>query len=229
MEVCTVSEPAPNRTALLLGATGLVGGHCLELLLGNARYGRVRVLGRRPVRREHPKLEQQVIDFDRPDPAAVSGADDVFCCLGSTLGNAGSPEAFRTVELQYPVRIGRLAVEHGAEQYLVVSAVSADPESRILYVRVKGEMEQAVAELPFRSVTFVRPSLLLGDRDEFRLGERIGEWVMRPLSPLMLGPLRKYRPVPARAVAAAMVRLAAEPRPGVRVVESDEIERVAGR
>jgi len=217
-----------DRTALLLGATGLVGGHCLNFLLNDESYGRVSVLGRRPLEREHPKLEQHLVDFDRlEDSAELIRAQDVFCCLGTTIRKAGSQEAFRRVDFEYPLQSARIAARQETERFLIVTAIGADPGSRIFYNRVKGEVEEAVRALPFESLVILRPSLLLGEREEMRPGERLAEPAMRALSPLMLGPARKYRPIEARKVAAAMVRLAKEGRQGVRIVESDEIARIA--
>ncbi len=221
--------PAPDgRTALLLGATGLVGGHCLELLLADPRYRQVRALVRRPLERKHPKLDATVVDFERLDDAAgLVAGDDVFCCVGTTLRTAGSREAFRRVDFGYTVETARRAVENGAEQLLLVSATGADAASRVFYQQVKGETEDAVRALPFCGVTVVRPSLLRG-RAEVRRGERIGEVVLGILRPLLRGPLRRIRPVWARDVAAALVRCAGERRPGVRIVESDAISRGEG-
>jgi uncharacterized protein YbjT (DUF2867 family) len=217
-----------QRSALLLGATGLVGGHCLDRLLAEQAYARVVVLGRRPAPHEHPKLEQHRVEFDRlGEHAERFAVDDVFCCLGTTIRMAGSQEAFRKVDLVYPYEAARLAVEQGARQFLLVSAIGADPTSRVFYNRVKGEAELAVQGLPFSRVVVVRPSLLRGERAEFRLGERIAEVLATPLAPLLRGPLAKFRPVHGRTVAAALVRLALEDRPGIRVVESDQLTRVA--
>jgi uncharacterized protein YbjT (DUF2867 family) len=217
-----------DRTALLLGATGLVGGHCLNFLLNDESYGRVSVLGRRPLEREHPKLEQHLVDFDRlEDSAELIRAQDVFCCLGTTIKKAGSQEAFRRVDFEYPLQSARIAARQETERFLIVTAIGADPGSRIFYNRVKGEVEEAVQAIPFESLVILRPSLLMGEREEMRPGERLAEPAMRALSPLMLGPARKYRPIEARKVAAAMVRLAKEGRQGVRIVESDEIARIA--
>lgn len=213
-----------GRSALLLGASGLVGGHCLERLLDEPAYGRVVSLGRRVIDREHRKIEQRVVDFDRLDAHAdVFTVDDVFCCLGTTIRKAGSREAFRRVDLGYPREAARLAADGGARRYLLVSAVGADPRSRIFYSRVKGEAEAAVRELPFESVVLVRPSLLLGDREEHRPGERIAAALLRPLAPLMVGPLARYRPVHASDVAATLVTAALEGRPGVQIIGSDRI------
>ncbi|HEX8276571.1 MAG TPA: NAD(P)H-binding protein [Longimicrobiaceae bacterium] len=217
------------RSALLLGATGLVGGHVLDLLLDDPAYGGVRVLGRRPVPREHPKLRQETVDFDRlRDFAGAVRAQDVFCCLGTTIRAAGSREAFRRVDLDYPRAVAEAAARNGAERFLLVSAMGADAGSSIFYNRVKGEAEDAVRTLPFQEVVILRPSLLLGERAESRPGEALAQRVMPRLTPLMLGPLRKYRPVQAAAVARAMVRLAKGGGRGVRVVESDGIEALGG-
>ncbi|HEX2092001.1 MAG TPA: oxidoreductase [Longimicrobiaceae bacterium] len=213
------------RSALLLGATGLVGGHCLELLLEDVAYREVTVVGRRTLSREHPKLRQVVVDFNRlAESADRFGAQDVFCCLGTTLRTAGSQEAFRRVDLEYPRAAAEIAVRRGAERFLLVSAMGADPGSRIFYNRVKGEVEAAVRALPFHEVVILRPSLLLGERAERRPGEMLAQRVFGPFSDLLVGPLRKYRPVHGRTVARAMVRLAKEGGEGVRVVESDRIQ-----
>ncbi|HEX7243690.1 MAG TPA: oxidoreductase [Longimicrobiaceae bacterium] len=216
------------RTALLLGATGLVGGHCLDLLLADDAYGHVTVVGRRPVSREHPKLRQHTVDFDRlADSAALfDDARDVFCCLGTTIRAAGSREAFRRVDLEYPREAAELASRAGAERFLLVSAMGADPGSRVFYNRVKGEAEEAVRALPFREVVILRPSLLMGERTERRPAEALAQRMMGPLSFLLSGPLLKYRPVEGRTVARAMVRLAKAGGTGARVVESDEIAAV---
>ncbi len=218
-----------SRSALLLGASGLVGGHCLDLLLAHSAWSRVVVLGRRRLPREHPKLEQHVVDFDKLDShTECFRAEDVFCCLGTTLKQAGSEEAFRRVDFGYVTEAARIAAAEGAEQFGLVSALGADAGSRVFYNRVKGEAEDAVRALPFRSVHILRPSLLLGERKEFRLGERIAEAAAWALGPLMRGSLSRFRPVHSRAVAAVLVRLAGERSSGVKIVESDRIRDLAG-
>jgi uncharacterized protein YbjT (DUF2867 family) len=213
-----------TRTALLLGATGLVGGQCLELLLGDEAYERVVTLGRRSLPLEHAKLTQHVIDFENlSEHAEVMRAQDVFCCLGTTIKQAGSEEAFRKVDFTYPHEVARLAHANGAEQFLLVSALGADARSRIFYNRVKGETEEAIGRLAFDGVQIFRPSLLLGERAQFRLGERVAEKLSRLFSFLFFGSLQKYRPVHARKVAAAMIAVARRQPRGVNIFESDEI------
>lgn len=216
-----------SRTALVAGATGLVGGHLVRRLLDARAWNRVVTLGRRPLDLDHPKLEQRTVDFDRLADADLPPTDDAFCGLGTTIKKAGSEEAFRRVDCEYVLAFAHAARQHGAGQFVVVSAMGANARSRVFYNRVKGEMEDVVAALGFDAVQIVRPALLLGDRDEQRPGERIGQMLMQPVAPLMLGPLRKYRPIEADAVAAAMVAAAQLRTPGVHVYESDELQRIS--
>jgi uncharacterized protein YbjT (DUF2867 family) len=216
-----------TRSALLLGATGLVGGHCLDLLLADPAVTRVVTLGRRPSGRSDPRLDERVGSMERmSDHAEAFAVSDVFCCVGTTIRAAGSREAFRAVDHDIAARAAAMASERGARHFLLASSMGADPGSRIFYNRVKGETEADVAALPFAGVALLRPSLLLGRRTEARPSEAMAQRVFPLLSPLMLGPLRKYRAVDARTVAAAMLRLSREGVRGVRIVESDEIERL---
>jgi uncharacterized protein YbjT (DUF2867 family) len=220
---------APGRTALVLGASGLVGGCCLDLLLEHPAYGTVRTLGRRPLGRTHPKLEPHQVDFERlADFAGLFEVDDVFCALGTTMAAAGSQEAFQHVDRDYVVEAARLASERGAEQFLLVSALGADPSSLVFYNRVKGETEVAVKQLPFRALWIVRPSLLRGERAELRVGERLADWASRPFGSLLVGRLRRYRPVEGRDVAEALVSLALDEGTG-GVIESEGIAELTRR
>ena len=217
-----------ERTALLAGATGLVGGHCLERLLAEAAYSRIVSLSRRPLPRDDPRLEQRVVEFDRLGTAGFEfpRATDVFCCLGTTMKQAGSEGAFRQVDFTYVVSLAGLALGAGAKQFLLVSSLGASPTSRIFYSRVKGETEAAVTALPFEGRQIFRPSILVGERRESRAGESLGAAVMRGAAFAMVGPLRKYRPIAAATVAEAMVRVALRAPRGVNVFESDAIERI---
>ncbi|MBP7738534.1 MAG: oxidoreductase [Spirochaetes bacterium] len=218
------SKPAQGKTALIAGASGLTGGHCLEFLLDTPYYNQVHALVRRPLSITHPKLSQHVVDFD--DSASIRDAikaDDIFCCLGTTIKKAGSQEAFRKVDFTYPVTLAREAASRGSKRYFIITAMGSNPRSRIFYNRVKGEVEAAVRALPYESVHIFRPSLLLGDRQEVRAAEKIGSALARILNPLMAGPLRPYRAIQARAVAWAMVYSAIAHLPG-GVMESREIQ-----
>ena len=213
-----------GRAAAVLGATGLVGERVTALLVADARWGRVVTVGRRAVPVTGATLSQ--IEGDLLGDGLWADAlavDDVFCCLGTTIRKAGSPEAFRAVDHDAVVRAATAARRRGATQLLVVSALGADRDSRVFYNRVKGEMEAAVVALAFPACQVFRPSLLLGPRTEPRFGERFAALLMWPLRPF----LGKYRPVHRDAVAAAMVRIAAAVPSGTHIYESDRIAAIA--
>ena len=207
---------------MLLGATGLVGREILRLLCADPAVDRIVTPVRRPFQApDDPRLQVAVVDFDALDSHAdLFAVDQIFCALGTTIKAAGSQQAFRRVDLEYPLAAARLGVERGATHYLVVTAVGASATSRVFYNRVKGELEDALRTLSYRSVTIARPSLLLGDRDELRFGEEVGKrlgWIAPG----------RYRPVAASAVALALVLAAREDRPGMRIIESEDIRRLA--
>jgi uncharacterized protein YbjT (DUF2867 family) len=213
-------EPAPGqRSALLAGATGLVGSFLLERLLASPRYARVVVWARREIGKTHPKLKVEIVDFERLAQRRLE-ADDVFCCLGSTIRQAGSQRAFHHVDFDYPVALAGAAARGGAKRFLVVSALGANPRSRVFYNRVKGEMEKAVRVAAVPKTYIFRPSLLSGPRKEERPGEKIGLVVGALLGPL----LGKYRPIHADRVAAAMVWAAEGDLPS-GVIESAQIRK----
>jgi uncharacterized protein YbjT (DUF2867 family) len=198
-----------SRVAVLAGATGLVGGFLLRQLATRAEYREIRVLGRRPPDFEAGKVRFIATDYsDLSGLAAELAVDDVFCCLGTTLRKAGSRAAFERVDYHMVVDLARAAQKAGAQRFIVVSAAGASPRSPAFYSRVKARMEEAATALPFAAVHVVRPSLLLGERAESRPAEQLAQRLAPLVSPLMLGPLRKYRPIHAAEVADAMIRLA---------------------
>lgn len=217
-----------STVALIAGATGLVGGHCLDGLLESPDYDRVIALTRRPLTQRHAKLDQHLVDFEQlgREGTIFPAADDVFCCLGTTIKTAGSQAAFRQVDFVYVVALAGQALGRGARQFLLVSSLGANPGSRIFYSRVKGETEAAIAALSFEGRHIFRPSILTGERVEHRPGERAGIAAMRGVSFAMIGPLRKYRPIAARTVARAMIRVARQAPRGVNIYESNDIERL---
>ena len=210
--------------ALVIGATGLVGRECVRQLAGlGPAHGVARTVAvvRRvpPAGTFPPSVDVVALDFALLGPTAAGlGATHVVCALGTTMKQAGSREAFRTVDHDFVLAVARGALAGGARHFVLVSALGADPGSRIFYNRVKGEAEQALLALGYRGVTILRPSLLLGPREEFRLGEAIA----KRFAWLTPGP---YKPVQARDVAAAAVRALVEDRPGTRIIESRELRR----
>lgn len=215
-----------DRTALIVGATGLVGSRLLTRLLDDPAYARVVALSRRPLAIPHLKLEGGVADFRHLDEVSLPAVDDVFCCLGTTIRKAGSREAFREVDCAWPLAIARKALDAGASQFLFVSAAGADPASRVFYSRVKGELEAAAAKLPYRGVVALRPSLLVGAREEFRAGERLAGALLVPVARWLPA---AWRPIDAGDVATAMHVLAGRRLAGVHVIGNEAIARLARR
>ena len=207
-----------GSSVLILGATGLVGAECVRQFAKSPRFARVIALARRPLEKlASTRVETHVIDFERLDDAGQHfRVSHVVCALGTTMKKAGTQERFRRVDYDYPLAAARVGLRGAARHFLLVSALGASARSRIFYSRVKGELEDAIRALPYRSVTIVRPSLLLGERAELRPGESIAK-VFAGAVP------RRWRPVHASAVAATLVRAAVEDQPGVRVIESKDI------
>ena len=214
-----------TRKALIVGATGLVGGFCLQSLLNDDNYSEVIALVRKPLLKTHRKLKTVITTFDNLElELSKIQVDDVYCCLGTTIKKAGSQEAFKKVDHTLVITVAELMRKQGAEQFLVISAMGANKDSKVFYNRAKGEMEAALQELGYPCLRIIRPSLLLGPREEFRLGEKIGVILTPLLKPFLLGSLKKYRPVEAEKVAQFMVKISREKSVvGVHVYESDVI------
>jgi uncharacterized protein YbjT (DUF2867 family) len=213
-----------SRTAVVLGASGLVGGFCLRALVDDPDYTRVLTFGRRELPLlTRAKVTQRVAELSSLTPDDFHGAQDVFCALGTTIRKAGSQRAFRQVDLDLPLRAAEQALKAGAEQFVVVSSVGADAASKNFYLQTKGEMERELARLPFSSVHVLRPSLLIGKRTEFRLGEAIAMSIAPALDLLTLGQLRRYHSIRAEVVGKAMVGAAKQGKNGSTIHEYDEI------
>jgi uncharacterized protein YbjT (DUF2867 family) len=229
-----MAEPSATslRTALVAGATGLIGQALLAQLLAGDRYGRVVVIARRPLTTalaRDPRLSVRI-----GDSAALAGeepgADDVFIALGTTIKVAGSEAAFRAIDFDLVVAIARAARAAGARRLGVVSALGADATSLVFYNRVKGEMEAAVRSLGYQSVVIARPSLLIGDRAALGQPTRRGEvWAARLLGPVLSWVPAAMRPIDAAAVATALIAAVAEGAPGLRLLSSAEMQRFRQR
>jgi uncharacterized protein YbjT (DUF2867 family) len=218
-----------GRIALVAGASGLVGGRLLPLLLNPGFYTRVYALSRRALPMDHPRLANRVVRFDAPLEAPLKGhtCQDAFCCLGTTLRDAGSPEAFRAVDHDLVLDFARLALKAGAERLVVVSSVGADPAARNFYLRVKGQMEQSLERLGFRALDLMQPSLLLGTRRQVRPLELASQALMWAARPLFFGGAARYRAIEADTVAAAMCSVARIGRRGVNRHQFDDMRALA--
>lgn len=211
-----------NKTAILIGATGLVGSEILNLLLNDERYASVKVFHRRSTGTEHAKLEEHIIDFGAIDSwkHLITG-DELYSALGTTIKKAGSQEKQYTVDFTYQYETAKAAVENGVRKYALVSSAGADSQSRMFYSRLKGELDEAVKNLPFEIITILRPSILAGDRKESRPGESIGMVLAKIIT--KIPGLKKYRPIPTQTVAQGMIQSLHKCSPGYHIFELDEI------
>src|SRR4051812_18089976 len=194
------------KTALVIGATGLVGSHLVEQLAKDDYYSRIVILSRRNLQYLNPKKEVRVIDFDHPDVSAIKG-DHVFCAIGTTIKKAGSKENQYRIDCEYPERLAKIAKQIGAKKFVLVSSLGANAGSGNFYLRTKGDLEEKLKALNFESLIIIRPSFILNKRDEFRVGEKIGIVLARLLKPLMVGGLKRYSGVNASDIAKKMVGL----------------------
>lgn len=217
-----------DKTALLFGASGLVGGYCLNYLLASPVYKKVKIFGRKEMEFDNKKLEQHVIDFDDLDKYRdLIKGDDIFCCLGTTMKKAGSREVFRKVDFTYTYQFAKIAEAQGVNQFLLVSAVGADPDSIFFYNQVKGELEAAIKKMKFWATHIFQPSLLLGPRNENRWGEELAGRLAKGFDFLTGGLLTKYGPVEAEVVAKAMVIAAQGFESGLHVYPSHMLQKIA--
>lgn len=219
-----MKETNSDKTAIVFGATGLVGKVLLQKLCTTEIYTRIKSIGRRSTGLTYPKLTEVINPLTDPEEIReeLSG-DVVFCCLGTTIKKAGSKEAFRKTDLELPVKLAAIARENQVKKFIIISSIGADAKSGNFYLRTKGEMEKQLLEINIPDIIIVRPSMLLGKRDEFRFGEALGKVVMKVLSPVMMGKLKKYRGIKAETVASAMINLA-NSNEDQKIVKSDELE-----
>jgi uncharacterized protein YbjT (DUF2867 family) len=220
------------KVALIAGASGLTGSYCLDFLLNEREYSQVISVGRKNLQKQHPKLKQIIADPVKEGPDQISDLlqdiefHDVFCCLGSTMKKAGSKDRFMKVDFDYPVLLANIAKIKGAFGFHVVSAMGADKKSFFFYNRVKGMMEEAIMKLEIPNTNILRPSIIDGERTETRTGEKIGLMIAKIISPLLLGPLKKYKPTKAKAIGYALVEMAARGIKGLTILDSEQIENL---
>jgi uncharacterized protein YbjT (DUF2867 family) len=213
-------------TAIIAGASGLTGSHLLQYLIKSPAYTKIHVLSRKSSGIMDKKITEHIFDYnDEKSYKNLPQADDVFCCLGTTIKKAGSRDEFSKVDFSYIVNIAESAAEKGAKRLFLISALGADSKSGIFYSRIKGMTEEAVRKLPYEKVLIFRPSLLLGNRKEFRRGEQAGASIMKAITPLMIGPLSAYRAIESETVARGMLISAERNLPG-GIYPSAEIQKI---
>lgn len=217
-----------TKIAIIIGSTGMTGSHLLKILLTSGIYEKVISFVRHSTKISHPKLVQHVVDFDQPESYQdLIEGNDMFCCLGTTIKKAGSQEAFEKVDLKYPIQFAKIAASKGVKQYSIISSIGANTKSSNFYLRTKGKCEEELRKLAFQSISIFRPSLLIGNRKEFRLGEKVGEYMMKVFSIFFLGKIKKYKPVKSKNVAYAMYSIAQSNTVGYHIYESDEISDIS--
>lgn len=217
-----------NKTALVFGATGLTGSYLLKLLLNDSRYKKVKVFIRKKADLPfHEKLETHFVELSSPENYSHQlYGDELFCCLGTTIAKAGSRQEFRKVDFELPVKIAETASQNNVSSFIVISSLGANAKSSNFYYRTKGEMEEAIQKFSFQRFAILRPSMLLGNRKEFRLGEIIGKHLMKALGIFFVGELKKYKAIHAEDVAASMIVIANN-KSGEIFFESDRIQHIA--
>ncbi len=215
------------KTALIIGSTGLIGSELLHLLLESPSYTKVIAFVKRDTGIIHPKLKQHIIDFDQPQTyKELVVGDDLFCTIGTTIKKAGSENAFRKVDLEYPRQFATFALQNKVKHFLIVTSLGADTNSGNFYLKTKGEIQDFLKDCSFESVAVLQPSLLLGNRNEFRLGEKVGAFFMKVFSFLFSGNLKKYKPIAGKTVAKALYVLAQKNNKGFKIYESDAIQEI---
>jgi len=213
-----------KKTALVVGATSLVGKELVNVLIASDEYEKIIVWVRRPLGIHHRKLVEKQINFEIMDTYKIDeSVEHLYCCLGTTIKRAGTQEAFKAVDFGFPLMLARKAKTAGILQFIIISAMGAAVNSMSFYSRTKGEMEEALKELDLQGLHIVRPSLLLGKREEFRMGEQMAAMLTSIVPFMFIGALRKYKPIPAKVVAYAMYRVANQEITGNHIYESDRL------
>lgn len=218
-----------EQEAVVIGASGLIGSQLIDLLLADDHFRTVRILVRKKLDLDHPKLQQQVTDFTNEiDYTSNLGkGDSIFCCIGTTQKNVkGDKAAYEKIDHDIPVNAARIGSENGFKQFLIVSSVGAKPAARNFYLQLKGKTERDIRQYPFQCISIFRPAMLLGKRMEKRRGEKILQSMMQALSFLLVGGLSKYHPVSGRDVAAAMIAQCKQSKNGVHILEYKQIKEL---
>jgi uncharacterized protein YbjT (DUF2867 family) len=215
-----------NNKALLVGASGLIGKTLLKQILESNSYSEIEVWARKPLGIVHQKLKERIIDFNTISELSLIDIDCVFCCLGTTIKIAKTKEAFRMVDYNYVVELAKLASKSGCKMFFVISSIGANSKSSNFYLRTKGEMEDDVKSQKIPGIYILRPSLLLGKREEFRFSEIISKFMMTIFGPLFILDLKKYKGINVSIIAKAILKLAKSDSTGVTILESNKIQEI---
>ncbi|MEO6883208.1 MAG: NAD(P)H-binding protein [Bacteroidia bacterium] len=215
-----------KKTAVIIGASGLVGNFCLQQLLQNEDYSCIKIFARKPVSFPSEKIQHCIIDFDAMERyAPLIKGDELFCCFGATLKKAGSKNNFLKIDLGYPTQFAAFARQNGIKKCVLISSLDADEKSSNFYLNTKGIIEKKFSEMGFESLSIVRPSLILGDRNDRRFLEALAMITMKLFSFLFFGPLKKYKGVEAETVAKAMISIVQKNNFGTTIYESDALQQ----
>jgi uncharacterized protein YbjT (DUF2867 family) len=214
--------------AVIAGASGLVGGELLQLLLHEDYYEEVLILVRKELPVQHKKLVQLIVDFDKLDEFkhSITG-HALFCCLGSTKSKTPDLTIYRKIDHDYPVKLAQIALQNQMPQFHLISAIGANSKSSNFYTKLKGDTEQDIQSVGLKSLHIYQPSLLTGDRKENRLLERLATQVMKVVDPLLMGSLKKYKSIPAAIVARAMYKQSLNQDEGIFIHPSHHIKQLA--
>ena len=216
-----------GKTAIILGATGLTGGLLLKKLLDDVRYDQIKIFSRKSIDFRHPKIKEylgDILDLNSFDKEFK--ADQVFCCIGTTAKKTSDKNLYKRIDIGIPVTATKLCKKNKIDTFIVMSSLGANSKSKVFYNRIKGEMEEAVLKEGVLNTYILRPSIILGNRNENRLGEDIGKIMMRSFQFLMIGKIRKYRPIEADKIARTMIYLA-NVKPDLQIIEFDRIEEMS--
>lgn len=216
-----------SKTAVLLGASGLTGGHLLQLLLKSDTYENIILFSRTPCGVKHPKIKEHIVDlFDLTAHKNDFKADVVFCCIGTTKSKTPDQTLYRKIDYGIPVEAAKLSEELGVSKFLVISALGANPKSKVFYNKVKGDMESAVLAMNLKQWYILQPSLIVGERNEKRFGEDSFNVLLKLINPLLIGRLKKYRSISAKQIAKTLFWLAENEHLSQRIL-SDEIKTIS--
>lgn len=216
-----------DKTAIILGATGLTGNILLEKLIADKTYTKIKLFSRNSVDLKSEKIEEFIIDVLQLEKSKDDfTADEVFCCVGTTASKTKDKELYKSIDYGIPVTAAKLAKKNKIDTFVVMSSMGADVSSSVFYNKTKGEMERDILQQNIKNNYILRPSLIGGNRDEFRLGERIGKGIMSVLNPFFIGSLKKYKMIHPEKIASCMHKLANK-KETTTIFSSDEIQEIA--